>query len=85
MLVLDDRADLPGERRIGPALAVVVAGLGQVPEVVDHAGADEGAAFVVPGDAPGIARPFAEELELARPRMDAEQRAGEVVILAADA
>ena len=45
MLVLDDRADLPGERRIRPALAVVVAGLGQVPEVVDDAGADERVAF----------------------------------------
>ena len=37
--VLDDRVDLPGERRIGAALAVVVAGLGEVPEVIDDAGA----------------------------------------------
>ena len=66
MLVLDDRVELPGERRIRAALAMVVAGLGQVPEVVDHAGADEGAALAVEGDAPGVARPLAEELELAR-------------------
>ena len=44
---------------------------------------DEGVAFVVPGDAPGIARPLAEDLEVARPGMDAEQRAGELVTLAA--
>ena len=68
MLVLDDRVDLPGERRIRPALAMVVAGLGQVPEVVDHAGAREGAALGVPGDAPGVARPLAEELEDSRVR-----------------
>ena len=64
MLVLDDRVDLPGERRVRAALAVVVAGLGEVPEVIDHAGADEGAPFVIQGDAPGIAGPFGEEFEL---------------------
>ena len=63
MLVLDDRVDLPGERRIRAALAMVIAGLGQVPEMVDDAGADEGAALGVPGDAPGVARPLAEQLK----------------------
>ena len=39
MAVIDDRFDDPGERRIRPALAVIIAGFGQVPEMVDHAGA----------------------------------------------
>src|SRR5262249_48313984 len=79
MPVLDDRAELPGERRIGATLAMVVAGLDQVPEMVDHAGADEEAAFGVDGYAPGIAGSFAEQLELAGLRMDAEQRAREAI------
>src|SRR5207253_8027443 len=36
VVVVDDRVDLPGERWIRAPLAMVVAGLGQVPEVVDH-------------------------------------------------
>ena len=37
MLEIDDRFDLPGVRRIGSALPDVVAGLGEMPEVIDHA------------------------------------------------
>ena len=67
VLVVDDRLDRPGERRIRAALADVVAGLDQVPEVVDHAGAREERALGVDGDAPGVARPLAEDLEDAGP------------------
>src|SRR5262245_61435222 len=79
MAVLDNRAELPGERRIGAALAMVIAGLDQMPQVVDHASADEKAALGIDRYAPGIARAFAEELELARLRMDAEQRTREAI------
>ena len=79
MRVVDDRFELPRVRRIRTALAMVVAGFGQMPQMIDHTGADEGAALVVEGDAPGIARPFGKQLELARPRMNAKQRAGEIV------
>src|SRR5262249_51339553 len=82
-LVLDDGLNLPRVGRVRAALAVVVAGLGQVPEVVDDTGADEGAALGVEGDAPGVAGAFAEDLEVLRPRVDAEHRAGELVFLAA--
>jgi len=44
-------------------------------------GADEGAALAVPGDAPRVARALAEQLELARLRMNAEQGTGEVELL----
>ena len=81
MLVFDDRLDLPGERRIRPSLAVVVAGFGQVPEMVDHAGADESCSLAIPGHPPGVARPFANRFEVARPRMNAKHGAGEVVVL----
>ena len=77
MLVLDDAFDLPRERRIRTALTVVVAGLDQMPQMVDHARADERFPLVVEGDPPRVARPLAEDLELARTRMDAEHRAGE--------
>ena len=63
----------------GPALAVVVAALRQVPEVVDHAAGDEPVALAVVVQAPGVARPLGEELELSRLGMAAEDRAGEVV------
>ena len=53
-----------------------------VPQVVDHAGADEGAAFLVPSDAPGVAGAFAEQLEIPSPRVNAEQGAGELVVAA---
>src|SRR5882724_8653886 len=82
MLVLDDGADLPGERRIRAALAMVVAGLGEVPEVIDDAGGDEGVAVVIEGEAPGIAGALAEDFELLGPGMDAEQGAREVKRLA---
>src|SRR5262249_15992455 len=83
VLVLDDRVHLPGIGRIPPALAVVVAGLDQMPEMVDHAGADEGAAFGVKRNAPGIARSLAKDLEVAGARMNTEHRTGEVMRFAA--
>src|ERR1700676_2539205 len=72
MLLLDDRAQHPSVLRIGPALTEIVAGLAEVPQMVDHASAHEAGAFRVPGDAPGVARALAEEAELARSRIDAE-------------
>ncbi len=83
MLMVDDRVEHPGERRIRSALAVVIAGLGEVPEVVDHAGAGEGRAVGVPGDPPGVARPFAKDLEIAGLGIDPKHGAGEFVTLAA--
>ena len=83
VLVVDDRLQLPGERGVRAALPVVIAGLGQVPEVVDHAGAGEGVADLVEGDPPGVAGPFAEDLEVAGLRVDPEDGAGEFVDLAA--
>src|SRR5262249_4420142 len=80
--VLDNGAELPGKGRIGPTLAMIVAALGQVPEVVDDAGTDERAAFGVPSDAPRVARPLGKQLELAGLRMNAEQDTGEAEILA---
>ena len=82
MSVIDDRLDGPGIRRIRPTLADVIAGLDQVPEVIDHAGAGEERALGVDRDAPGVARPLAPDLEDPGPGMDAEDRAGELVGLA---
>ena len=73
MFVLDDGAELPGERRIRPALALVIARFGQVPQMIDHTGTDKGAAFLVPGDAPRIAGALREQLKFARVRVDAKQ------------
>ena len=83
VLVIDDRFKPPGIRRIGAPLPVVITRLGEVPEVIDHAGRDESRAVVVPGDAPGVARALRKEFEVARPGMDPEERGGEVEGLAA--
>ena len=40
VLMLNNRFDLPSVRWIGATLAMVVAGLGQVPQVIDDASAD---------------------------------------------
>src|SRR5262249_34766134 len=80
--VLDDAADLPRERRIRAPLAMVVAGLGEVPEVIDDAGGDEGIAVVVEREAPPVRGAFAEDLELLRARVDAETGAREIECLA---
>src|SRR5262249_29540458 len=79
---LDDGLDFPGEGWIRAALAVVVTGLHEVPEMVDHAGADERAALGVEGDAPGIAGSFTKNVEFLGFRVDAVHRAGEAKILA---
>ena len=72
MLVLDDRFDLPGVRRIGPRLAVVIAPLNDMPEMVDHTGRDEGAAPFIEGDAPGVAGSLGPQFEFVGARMQAE-------------
>ena len=77
MLVLDDRLDLPRVRRIGPRLPVVVAGLDDVPEVIDHAGREEEAAFLVDGNPPGVARSLGVNLKLTRAGIDPPQRDGQ--------
>ena len=76
--VVDDAFNFPREGRIGAALPVVVAGLREVPEVIDDAGADEGIAGMIECNAPGIAGAFTEDLKFAGAGMDAEQSAGEV-------
>lgn len=75
MLVFDDGIDDRCERRIRPALPPVVAGFGQVSEVVDRAGADNGAAFAVKCYAPWITRALAKDLKLTSLRMDAKELA----------
>src|SRR5206468_11392225 len=66
--------------RVGTGLAVVVAGLDEVEDVVvgPVAGADQGTPFGVPDQTPGVARPLADDLELVRARVDTPQRTGEV-------
>src|SRR4029077_3390131 len=78
MFVLDDRPQLPGKRRIGASLAVVITGLGQVPQMIDDTGADKSAPLRVKRNSPWIAGALTEQLELARNGMDAEQGTGEV-------
>ncbi len=80
VLVVDNRTDFPSEGGIRPSLPVVIARLDQMPKMVDHARTDKCAAEVVPGDAPRVARPLAEELKLARPRVNAEHGTGELEI-----
>ena len=82
MLVIDDRLDRPGERRIRPALADVVTGLDQVPEMIDHAGARKERALRVDRDAPGVARPLAPDFEDAGRGVNPEDRTRECVRLA---
>lgn len=77
MTVLDDAFNFPGEGRIGAPLTVVVAGFGEVPEVIDDAGADEGFAGIIESDTPGVAGTFAEHLKFACGRMDTEHGACE--------
>ena len=77
VLMLDDAFDLPGERWIGAPLSMVVARFGQVPQVIDDAGTDEGFAVCIEGDSPGIAGSFAKDLEFPSPRMDTEQGTGD--------
>ena len=82
MEVVDDGFDLPGEGGIRAALAVVVAGLDQMPEVVDHAGGGEERARQGRWRCPRGSGPFAEEFEVPVARIDAEDGAGEVEGLA---
>ena len=49
-----------------------------MPQMIDHARADEGFSFIVKRDAPRIARAFAKDLELARLRVNTKHRASEV-------
>ena len=79
--VIDNRLHLPGKRWIGAALAVVIAGFREVPEVIDHAGASEKLAFSVDGNAPGVGSSFTEQLEVACFRMDSKNRSRKVVSL----
>ena len=57
---------------------MVVTGFRQMPQMINHARADEGFSFIIERDAPRIARPFAEDLELASLRVNAKHRTGEV-------
>ena len=52
MMEIDDRRQFPSERRIGPALAMVIAGFGQMPQMIDDTGADERASFADPKPGP---------------------------------
>jgi hypothetical protein len=78
VLVLDDGADRPGVRGVRAALADVVAGLDEVPQVVDDAGGYEEAAFGIDGDAPGVAGALREDLKLARAGVDPPESAREL-------
>ena len=82
MDVVDDRLHRPGKWRIRAPLADVVAGLDQVPEMVDHTGAREERALGVDGDAPRVARSLAPDFEDARPGVNPEDGAREMVSLA---
>ncbi len=57
-------------RGVRAALADVVPGLRDVPEVVDHAGGEEQLPFVVDRDPPRVAGPLGEDVELFRMRID---------------
>ena len=81
MLVVDDRGHGPGKGRVGATLADVVGRLGQMPEVVDHAGGGEQVALVVDGQSPGVRRALAPDLKLASSGVNPENRAGEFVRL----
>ncbi len=63
-----------GGRSIGPTLPSVGAGFGKVPEVVDHAGTDKGAAFAVKCNAPWITRALAKDLKLTSLCMNTKHR-----------
>src|SRR6516162_24977 len=80
MPLVGDRADGDGERRIGPGLALVVAGLDEMKEIIGGpvAGSNDGGAFGIPDQTVGIAGALAEELELARLRVDTPHGTGEV-------
>jgi len=84
MTVIRDRADLHGERRIGPGLAVVVAALDEMEQVVvgPVTGFNDGAAFRIPGDTVRIAGALREDLKLPRARVKPPHRAVKVVSLA---
>src|SRR5262249_35158263 len=83
--VVRDRADLEREGRVRAGLALVVAGLDEVEDVVvgPVAGAAQGGGLGGPGGAAVVAGPLAAHLELARARVDAPQGTGEVERLAA--
>ena len=63
-----------GGRSIRPTLPPVGAGFGKVPEVVDHAGTDKGAAFAVKCNAPWITRALAKDLKLTSLCMNTKHR-----------
>ena len=77
-----DRGQGVRHRRIRAALALVIAALGHVEEVVDHAAGDEPVALAVVVQAPRVAGPLGEQLEFLGDRMIAPDGAGEVVHLA---
>ena len=78
VLVLDDRLGPPSMRWIGTTLTQVITGFGQMPKVIDHAGANERATDGVKSYSPGIAGSFAKDLELLGAWMNSKHRAGEL-------
>ena len=81
MAVVRDRADRHRERRKRARLPLVMAGLDEMKEMIVRpmARLDDRAAFGVPREAVGIAGAFGDDLEFARARMHAPQRAVEFV------
>ena len=80
MFVFHNGFNLPSEWRIRPALSMVVAAFGDVPQVVNHTGTEEGTSFVVPGHAPGVAGSFGEQLKISGFGVDTEQCTSEAVL-----
>ncbi len=77
-----DRREGVRHRRVGAALALVVAALGHVEQVVDDAAGDEPIALAVEVQAPRVARAFGKQLELSGERVIAPDAASKVVHLA---
>ncbi len=69
-----------GHRRIGSALPVVIAALGDVEEMIDHAAGKEPVSLAVKIEAPRIARPFREKFELLSFWMITPDGTGEIVL-----
>ena len=78
MLVTDNTFDLPGKRRIRAALAMVVAGFRQMPQMINHTGTDKGLARIIEGNSPRIAGSLAKDLKLASLRVDPKHRTGKL-------
>ena len=78
VFVLHYRVGKPGVRWVRAALTKVVGGLGQMPKMVDHAGADECTPLVIKSDAPWVTRPFTEQVEFLGDRVNAKHRTSKV-------